>query len=47
MMRSLNRLSSETAERNGDVLPGEEKIRGDMMAVFKCLKDCYVEEGVE
>jgi hypothetical protein len=34
-------------ERNGNVLPGEEKIRGDMMVIFNCLKDCYVEEGVE
>lgn len=47
MMRSLSYLIQEKAERNGDVLPGEEKIRGDMMAVFKCLKDCQAEEGVE
>lgn len=46
-MRLQNPLIQEKAERNGNVLPEEEKIKGDMMAVFKCLKYCYVEEGVE
>lgn len=45
----MNILSSKgTIEISEAILPGKRKIRGeDMTAVFKYLKNCHVEEGLD